>query len=265
MAIVEATMGRESKNKGVFMSEKKDVEKVISAYSKQVNHWQAKDPRDSWAYILSKMQADYALISKIDLTDREVLNIGCSFPIDEIYFSRKVKKWTAVDLNPKVLKFARKIINRELSPMFAERIIFIPADASQLPFDTESFDIVVSFSTIDHIPGSENRRRVIYEMSRVTKKEGYVIVTVPNRLNVPYYRGSQKLQKAGMASFGYEYSFTPWELKRLLISAGLHPISFSSTLNLDGMGGGLIGAVLKRFAREVLQYLGRRMGYLAKK
>lgn len=44
-----------------------------------------RDPRDSWDYILSKMQTDYRLLSKINIRGKTILNIGCGYPIDEIY------------------------------------------------------------------------------------------------------------------------------------------------------------------------------------
>ncbi len=50
-------------------------EKVKKAYNALIKS--ERDPRDSWDYILSKMQTDYRLLSKINIRGKTILNIGC--------------------------------------------------------------------------------------------------------------------------------------------------------------------------------------------
>ncbi len=127
----------------------------------------------------------------------------------------------------------------------------LTADATSLPFDSQVFDIVVSFSTIDHIPGADHRAQAVKEISRVTKYGGYVIITVPNAI-YSYIRGGGR-DVFDSPKFGYEHSFFPWELRRILVSAALSPLRFVST-----------SGAFNRF-RKPLNYFGIRMGYLAKK
>ncbi len=70
---------------------------VIKAYDALIRT--ERDPRASWSYILSKMQADYRLLSKVNIRDKAILNIGCGYPIDEIYFASKIGKWVSVDIS----------------------------------------------------------------------------------------------------------------------------------------------------------------------
>ncbi|CAH0118491.1 class I SAM-dependent methyltransferase [Paenibacillus sp. CECT 9249] len=59
-----------------------------------------------------------------------------------------------------------------------ERAQFMAADIHALPFPNDSFDIVVSFETIEHIPdGAE----WIRESARVLKEGGLLIISTPNR------------------------------------------------------------------------------------
>ena len=242
----------------------KSVETVVQAYTKHVNRWRQEDPRDFRRYILSKMLSDYALLEKTDLMDKEILNIGCAFPIDEICFARKIKNWISLDLIPDVLHFAQSVIDAELSPLISQRLHLMAGDATVMPFRDESFDVVVAFSTIDHVPGPEKRRQSIQEMARVSKRGGIVIITAPNRWNMAYYRRSKKQQVTGKASYGYEYCFSPKELRGMLCDAGLTPLHFASTLDLGGIETGWIGRILA-ICSKMSRHFGRRMGYLAVK
>jgi ubiquinone/menaquinone biosynthesis C-methylase UbiE len=66
-----------------------------------------------------------------------------------------------------------------------DRLFFVKASATDLPFQTDVFDFLTSFSTIDHIPSKSEAHKAIGEFARVTKREGHVIVTIPNKLFLP--------------------------------------------------------------------------------
>ena len=211
------------------------VKKAYDALTKsEVN------PRDSWGYIMSKMQVDYRLLSEVSIKGKTILNVGCGYPLDEIYFASRIGTWVSVDISPESIKKARTVCEYELPSHFSEKISFQEADATDLPFKNESFDIVVSFSAIDHVPGKDRRKRVLHEIARVAKKGGYVVITVPNLLNVRFYIYNKRF---GQKVYGFAHCFTPWELRKMLTESGLSPLRFASTFWI----------------------IGRRMGYLARK
>lgn len=57
-------------------------------------------------------------------------------------------------------------------------LTYVKADALDLPFEDDSFDVVVSWAVIEHVGSRERQRRFINELSRVGKK---IFVTTPNR------------------------------------------------------------------------------------
>lgn len=57
---------------------------------------------------------------------------------------------------------------------------FAQADAENLPFAAESFDVVVSCETIEHLPDPP---RALREMARVCRKTGFLYLTTPNYFN----------------------------------------------------------------------------------
>lgn len=161
-------------------------EKVYEAYtrlSQEIVSWKY---RYDNTYLISKFLTDYALFSKANFNGKRVLNIGCFEPIDEVYYASRVGEWYAIDINREAIEAAQDVVNRELSESLKNKIKFKVEDATSLSFPDESFDIVVSFSTIDHIPSQKARETAISEMCRVLKKKGYLVITVPNRWNLFY-------------------------------------------------------------------------------
>lgn len=57
-------------------------------------------------------------------------------------------------------------------------------DSDILPFDDNSFDVVISFDVFEHIPDSDHH---LYEIKRVLKDNGYYLLQTPNKYtNIPF-------------------------------------------------------------------------------
>jgi ubiquinone/menaquinone biosynthesis C-methylase UbiE len=191
------------------------------------------------------------------------LNIGCSEPVDEVFWVNLVKEWHALDLNRAAITVARKLASEVLSPELYSKLKFLVGDVTRLKFEDETYDVVTAFSSIDHIPGREDRRRAVSEMCRVLKKGGYLVITVPNKWDVIYSYRSNKLQRNGGAVYGYEYQFSPLELRSMLLFQGLSLIDSASTsFNPNSY----FDWLLRKLGLAMLKiYFGRRFGYLARK
>jgi len=61
-----------------------------------------------------------------------------------------------------------------------DRVTYVQADAQNLPFGENSFDIVISCETIEHVP---DPRAAVREMYRVCRSGGILHLTTPNYLN----------------------------------------------------------------------------------
>jgi SAM-dependent methyltransferase len=57
---------------------------------------------------------------------------------------------------------------------------FVHASCTALPFPDRSFDVIVSFETIEHIDG-ESQVRMLEEFDRLLKPEGILILSSPNK------------------------------------------------------------------------------------
>ena len=105
--------------------------------------------------------------------DKKVLDVGCSLGTGEFVLADSVERIVAVDMNEEALEFASRSIDRE-------NVEFMKADARELPFEKESFDVVIAFQLIEHIQPIQVKAFLL-EISRVVKPGGLCLIVTPNR------------------------------------------------------------------------------------
>ncbi len=113
------------------------------------------------------------------------LVIGCGRGVDiemafESFGSRSV---AAVDLDPEQVRRAQK----RLGNKYNKRLELIVADAADIPFEDETFDLILDFGIIHHIP---EWRRCIAEIRRLLAPGGrFIFEEVPKKkLDTHRYR-----------------------------------------------------------------------------
>jgi SAM-dependent methyltransferase len=223
----------------------------------------------NWEYMTSKQLSDFALLEQAGPDGRDILNVGCFFPLDEIRYAHRVNSWTATDFGETTIRIAEESARKHLAPDIFGRLRFMPADGRALPFPEESFDIAVSFSTIDHIVAPEDRQRFLNELARVVRRGGHVVVTAPNRWSRGYAKRAGSADDNEAPDF-FEHCFSPMELKRMLLRAGLEPIKFTSTSEIPILAPRAIFPSLRLrpvvgpYSR-IAKFFGVRMGFLAVK
>lgn len=235
---------------------------VLAAYSRNAARVEARGFRDQPTYLATKALVDWDLLDDIDLANCDVLNVGCFEPIDEIHFARRVRSWTAIDINPDAIDVARRILDAEIAPGLGSRVRFRVEDALSMSFPDASFDVATSFSTIEHIPGAENRRAAMKEMVRVVRPGGYVVITVPNRYSTFLF--AHLRNRRTTSDYGYSYLYGPRELKREMRGLGLEILRFSSEWRALLIMPSFMPKVLKDLLFPLV-YLGERIGCIARK
>ena len=91
-----------------------------------------------------------------------------------------------------------RVTNLDMDPSFAkapcnlqEGVQFVCGDVTRLEFASETFDAVTMFDVIEHVPDDQ---KAMWEVLRVLKPRGYVLVSVPNEnWRFPYYRFMKNL------------------------------------------------------------------------
>ncbi len=80
---------------------------------------------------------------------------------------------TGVDLSPQAIRHARS------EYLGVPNLDFIEASCTKMPFADASFDLVVSFETLEHI---EPQREFLEEIARVLRPDGLLLLSCPNKL-----------------------------------------------------------------------------------
>lgn len=109
---------------------------------------------------------------------------------------------------------------------------FCAADALRLPFRDASFDATISMEMIEHIPGGPEK--VCVEFARVTRADGFVILSTPNPNGVAQVV-KNRLKKISALRRRYsfldyeEWFLTPEEILSAAVKARLKLVSLRRT------------------------------------
>lgn len=108
-----------------------------------------------------------------DCKEKTILNIGCGFGWFELRAIKKgAKKVVGIEITEKDLEVAKsKVKNKHVE--------FKVGSAIDLPFKNNSFDSVVSWEVIEHIP-KDTEELMFKEVSRVLKPKGKLFISTPS-------------------------------------------------------------------------------------
>jgi len=104
-----------------------------------------------------------------DHKNEEVLEVGCGVGTDLVEYARNGSIVSGVDLGEDQVNLTK--LNFELRNLSYKEIQ--RADAENLPFENESFDLVFSFGVLHH---TSNTQKAIDEVHRVLKPDGQAII-----------------------------------------------------------------------------------------
>ena len=102
--------------------------------------------------------------------DGSLLDVGCGNGWSSYCFAKKGFRATGVDLNP----------DRFEAPA-TEGLSLQKGSMLDMEFEVASFDVVVSYQTLEHVPDTE---RGLAEMLRVLKPGGTIVIVSPNLLSM---------------------------------------------------------------------------------
>jgi len=101
---------------------------------------------------------------------KRVLDAACGTGYGTRLLAQVADRVTGIDISPTAINHARKKYP-------AVALDFIEGDVLYLPFPDSSFDVVVSFETVEHV---KEYQTFIRECRRVLKQNGILICSTPN-------------------------------------------------------------------------------------
>jgi SAM-dependent methyltransferase len=112
----------------------------------------------------------YAIATSL-VKDKKVLDIACGEGYGSFFIAKFAKDVVGVDVSHETITHA----NQQYK---SHNLSFKQGSAIDLAFPDHSFDVVISFETVEHLAEQE---QMISELRRVLKPEGCLIISSPNR------------------------------------------------------------------------------------
>jgi 2-polyprenyl-6-hydroxyphenyl methylase / 3-demethylubiquinone-9 3-methyltransferase len=100
-----------------------------------------------------------------------VLDAGCGLGVCTVSLSDMGSQVVGVDISPESLQAAGRLVKQ----LGKENVEFREADLMELPFDDESFDLILCWGVLMYVPSAE---KVFSELIRCLRKDGTLVVAV---------------------------------------------------------------------------------------
>ena len=225
------------------------------------------------------MDADYkGLISRwIRLRDNcRILDVGCGTGAFVSYLATETtgSEFIGIDIDDDFIAYA----NGKLFPK-SNSYKFLVGDACNLPFEDESFDLVISYTALTNIPDSN---RVMSEMLRVARINGWIssVTTQGSKYNPGfegeylsqhnYYREYRSLRHLILNAYEQvqpsleylQYGTEPQKIPLLFSKSGLHGVEMHAIGNAFSLSNSLLPISEKKRLIE-LDYLCERNKFVA--
>ncbi|MBK7993350.1 MAG: class I SAM-dependent methyltransferase [Blastocatellia bacterium] len=194
---------------------------------------------------------------------KTVLEVGCGLGTDAVQFARAGAIYTGVDLTPRSIELVGKRFQQQnLTGNFQV------ADAENLPFPDNHFDLVYSHGVLHHTPDTQ---KAINEVHRVIKPGGRALVMLYHRNSYNYYGNIMFFRRFGAKLLQYEWGpkvvnlITKEDinaLKRLQNDMKKNPEQFFSqeeflNQNTDGAGNPLARVYNRSEAAQLFSRFGK--------
>lgn len=155
-----------------------------------------------------------------------VLDAGCGNGRDFKMYLSHADKVIGVDFSTGMVREAK----RKKENLNGKQVEVLVGDVTQLPFKSNTFDLIVCSEVLEHVP---NWERAIAEFYRLLKPDGELIISTPNKLSI--YGLTRYL---GRFLFGSRHPYDRWktyfEHRKVLRSARFKVVDVKGACYLPG-------------------------------
>ena len=184
--------------------------KEAEAYYDEFASWYERERGGGYHGFLDRMEIAAA---EPWVRDREILEAGCGTGLILDGLSRIARRAVGVDISAGMLEKAR-----------ARGLEVLKGSVTDLPFADDSFDAVVSFKVLAHVP---DLRRALAECARVTRPGGTLVLEFYNRHSLRYL--VKRLKPAHRVAEGtfdtqVHTAYHSWDDVLALLPPGVTPV-----------------------------------------
>jgi len=181
-----------------------------------------------------------SVLKKIEVKSGEkVFDAGCGVGLYSLRIAYKGAYAVGGDLSP-LFKYSLLFGDAKLT----KRVDFIMMDLNYTPIKSESFEKILCVDVLEHIP---NDRKVIAEFSRILKKNGEILIHVPNLKRYTRLKNSAKIKQMSLEKlYGhFRYGYTLDQLSTLLKENNIDICDYIYTFGFWAHVAGRISAKFK--------------------
>tara|TARA_B100002051_G_scaffold256989_1_gene273975 strand:+ start:255 stop:941 length:687 start_codon:yes stop_codon:yes gene_type:complete len=153
------------------MSFNPNKENIEEWNDRMVKKYHSEGTRFERGFILKRYMEKQALVKMIkfsgNIDDSIILDIGCGEGF-LLRMVKKAKKIVGIDMSRTAIKRAKSL---------SDNIEYHIGDASNMPFEDNSFDIIFSSEVLEHVLEPE---KVFKEICRILKPNGRFVFSVPD-------------------------------------------------------------------------------------
>jgi len=153
-----------------------------------------------------------------DLKNKKILEAGCGSGYASLLLSQEGAYCTLMDSSELALEYSRNLLRK--IGVNKNKIEYALGSIEKIPFDDDSFDVAHNCGVIEHY-NDEQIKKILFEMKRVTKRGGQIIVVLPNLLSleiiyrmIKFGKGSERyISKSKLKKFFKEVELIDIEVK----------------------------------------------------
>lgn len=124
-------------------------------------------------YIVAEHYQRYNAVLDI-IKGKKVLDAACGAGYGTALMATAAEKVTGIDISAETIAYAQKRYAEQKNASYVE------ASIAELPFEDHSFDVIVSFETIEHVT-EELQDSFLKEIKRCLKEDGLLIMSSPDK------------------------------------------------------------------------------------
>lgn len=146
------------------------MKKDNRSYYDEFATWYEKERHDGYHAMIDDLEVDLIMPWA---RDADVLEVGCGTGLILRRVEPFARRATGIDISPGMLEVARE-----------RGLEVLEGNATELPFEDESFDLVYSFKVLAHVKDID---LAFDEMLRVTRPGGRLVLEFYNKLSLRYF------------------------------------------------------------------------------
>ncbi len=142
-------------------------------------------------YLMYKRLVDSGIKRIIeDTTDKKIIELGSGSGISLTMLAREGADVYGLDISETALGFF-ELLARHYG--IGDKIHTVRENFYQTNFPDSHFDLAYNVGVFEHLSAND-REKLLVEMKRITKPQGYTLISVPNT-NSPHYREMRKREE----------------------------------------------------------------------